>query len=316
MAEPGRASCAGDGSPTPERAVSCRARPTPGPTCTAASVPAEPSTPMGLLGTRTTELPRSEWPVLILDHHEGYISWEQFLTIEAKLAANRTTTGARPPREGGALCQGIVFCGACGRAMSTYSAGGHDYYDCAHARQDHTATTSCRSVRSDTVDAAVSDCLLSAVSGEELTLALAAADEVTERRARSTRAAELAVERAKYQADRAERALLAVEPENRLVARTFENRLEARLAELAEAEAALATQRAATAPLPPRAELEAVVTNLGELWAAPTTSNGDRKRLLRTLIANVTLSLTSTGRSCASGSTGVQAQPKSWWCNA
>ena len=245
--------------------------------------------PDGTTRTRTTELPRSEWPVVILDHHEGYIRWEQFLTIEAKLAANRTTTGARPPREGGALCQGVVSCGACGRAMSTYSAGGHDYYDCAHARQDHTATTSCRSVRSDTVDAAVTDCLLSAVSGEELTLALAAADQVTERRARSTRAAELAVERAKYQADRAERALLAVEPENRLVARTFENRLEARLAELAEAEGALATQRAATAPLPPRAELEAVVTNLAELWAAPTTSNRDRKRLLRTLIADVTL---------------------------
>jgi DNA invertase Pin-like site-specific DNA recombinase len=245
--------------------------------------------PDGTTRLRTTELPRSEWPVLIVDHHEGYISWEQFLTIEAKLAANRTTTGARPPREGGAICQGIILCGGCGRAMSTYSAGGHDYYDCAHARQDHTALSSCRSVRADTVDAAVSDCLLGAVCGEELTLALAAADEVTQRRARSTRAAELAVERAKYQADRAERALLAVEPENRLVARSFENRLEGRLAELAEAEAALVTQRAATVPLPPRAELEAVVTNLGELWAAPTTSNRDRKRLLRTLVADVTL---------------------------
>jgi DNA invertase Pin-like site-specific DNA recombinase len=245
--------------------------------------------PDGTTRMRTTELPRCEWPVLILEHHDSYISWEQFLTIEAKLAANRTTTGARPPREGGAICQGIIYCGACGRAMSTYSAGGHDYYDCAHARQDHTTTPSCRSVRADTVDVAVADCLLGAVCGEEFALALAAADEVTERRSRSTRAAELAVERATYHADRAERALLSVEPENRLVARTFENRLEGRLAELAEAEAALATQRAATAPLPPRAELEAVVTNLDELWAAPTTSNRDRKRLLRTLIADVTL---------------------------
>ena len=104
--------------------------------------------------------------------------------------------------------------------MSTYSAGGHDYYDCAHARQDHTATPTCRSVRADTIDAAVSDCLLGAVCGEELTLALAAADEVTERRSRSTRACELAVERTQYQADRAERALVAVEPENRLVGRS------------------------------------------------------------------------------------------------
>ncbi|MGH8974887.1 MAG: recombinase family protein [Acidimicrobiia bacterium] len=245
--------------------------------------------PDGTIRTRTVELPRAEWATVIVDHHPGYITWERYLVTEARLAANRTSTGARPPREGPALCQGIVFCGACGRAMSTYHAGGHDYYDCAHARSDHTATPACRSVRADTVDAAVADCLLGALSGEEVALALAAADEVTQRRARSTRAAELAVERARYQAERAERALLAVEPENRLVARNFENRLEARLSELAEVEAALATQRSATAPLPPRAELEAVVGDLGELWSAPTTSDRDRKRLLRTLVADVTL---------------------------
>src|SRR6266545_1469095 len=235
--------------------------------------------PDGTIRTRTVELPRAEWATVIVDHHPGYITWERFLVTQARLAANRTSAGARPPREGPALCQGIVFCGACGRAMSTYHAGGQDYYDCAHARSDHTATPACRSVRADTVDAAVADCLLGALSGEE----------VTKRRARSTRAAELAVERARYQAERAERALLAVEPENRLVARNFENRLEARLSELAEVEAALATQRSATAPLPPRAELEAVVGDLGELWSAPTTSDRDRKRLLRTLVADVTL---------------------------
>jgi DNA invertase Pin-like site-specific DNA recombinase len=245
--------------------------------------------PDGTIRTRTTELPRAEWTTVIVDHHPGYITWEQFTLNKARLAANRTYVGARPPREGGALCQGIVFCGACGRAMSSYHSGGHDYYDCAHSRSDHTATPACRSVRADTVDGAVADCLLGALSGEEIALALAAADEVTDRRARSTRAAELAVERARYQAERAERALVAVEPENRLVARSFENRLEARLCELAEVEAALATERAARVPLPPRAELEAVVGDLVDLWSAPTTSHRDRKRLLRTLVADVTL---------------------------
>src|SRR6266545_3130393 len=227
--------------------------------------------PNGTIRTRTMELPRAEWATVLVDHHPGYITWERFLVTEARLAANRTSAGARPAREGPALCQGIVFCGACGRAMSSYHAGGQDYYDCAHARSDHTATPACRSVRADTVDAAVADLLLGALSGEEVALALAAADEVTKRRASSTRAAELAVERARYQAERAERALLAVEPENRLVARSFENRLEARLSELGEVQAALATQRSATAPLPPRAELEAVVGDLGELWSAPVT---------------------------------------------
>ncbi len=245
--------------------------------------------PDGTIRTRTVELPRPQWATVIAGHHPGYITWDAFLSVEARLAANRTSAGARPPREGGAICQGIVCCGACGRAMSTYHAGGHDYYDCAHARSDHTATPSCRSVRSETVDTAVAACVLGAISGEELALALAAADEVTNRRARCTRAAELAVERARYQAERAERALLAVEPENRLVARNLENRLEVRLAELAETQAALAAQQAATTPLPPRAELEAAVADLGGLWAAPTTSDRDRKRLLRTLVADVTL---------------------------
>jgi hypothetical protein len=98
--------------------------------------------PDGTIRTRTSELPRPEWSTVIIEHHPGYITWERFLANEAKLAANRTSAGARPPREGGAICQGIVLCGACGRTMSTYSAGGHDYYDCSHSRSDHTATPS------------------------------------------------------------------------------------------------------------------------------------------------------------------------------
>src|SRR5438128_6607105 len=116
-----------------------------------------------------------------------------------------------------------------------------------------------------------------------------AADEVTERRQRSTRASELALERAQYDADRAERALLGCEPENRLVARSLESRWEAKLAGVAEAEAALAVTQATVPALPPRGELEALATDLPALWAASSTSAKDRKRLMRTLVADVTL---------------------------
>jgi DNA invertase Pin-like site-specific DNA recombinase len=245
--------------------------------------------PDGTIRTRRVELSRPEWATVIAEHHAGYITWETFLAIEARLVANQTSAGAQPPREGAALCQGIIYCGGCGRAMTAHYSVGNDYYDCARSRANHTRTSACRSVQASPVDAAVAGLLLGAISGEEVALALAATDEVTARRARSTRAAELGVERARYQAERAERALLSVEPENRLVARAFENRLEARLGELAEAEAALATQRATIVPLPPRAEIEAAVANLGQLWGAPTTSHRDRKRLLRTLIADITL---------------------------
>jgi DNA invertase Pin-like site-specific DNA recombinase len=245
--------------------------------------------PDGSVHSATTELPRDQWEVLIRGHHAGYITFEAYLANEAKLAANRTNAGARPPREGTALCQGIVFCGACGRSMQVRYQDRYPRYECSHSRADHVATPLCGSVRADTIDEAVTAALLTAVEPGQLALALAAADEVTARRHRSDRAAELAVERARYDADRAERAFLACEPENRLVARSLEARWETRLTDLAQAQAALATQLSAQPELPSPRQLAATVADLPALWSAPTTSDKDRKRLLRTLLGDVTL---------------------------
>jgi DNA invertase Pin-like site-specific DNA recombinase len=245
--------------------------------------------PDGQVRSSVTELPRDQWEVLIPGHHPGYITWEDYLANEAKLAANRTNAGARPPREGTALCQGIVFCGACGRSMQVRYQDRYPRYECSHSRADHVATPLCGSVRADTIDEAVAPALLAAVQPAQVALALAAAGEVTTRRQRSVRAAELAAERARYDAARAERAFLACEPENRLVARSLEARWEARLTGLADAEAALATQRSAQPELPSPGQLAATIADLPTLWSAPATSDKDRKRLLRTLLADVTI---------------------------
>jgi DNA invertase Pin-like site-specific DNA recombinase len=241
--------------------------------------------PDGTITTRVVQLPRAEWPVVIYDHHPGYISWEQYLANERRLAANDTRSGQRPAREGAALCQGMLRCGSCGGSMSTRYAGEIGYYECTHSRADHIATPGCRSVNATVVDELVARRLLAALAPEELKLALAAADEVADRRARSTRAVELRVERARYDALRAERAFHACEPDNRLVARNLETRWEQKLRELAEAEAELAEQTK-PAPEPSREQLERLAP---KLWAADTTANRDRKRLLRAMIADVTL---------------------------
>ncbi len=245
--------------------------------------------PDGSVHTGLVERPRTQWPVLIRDHHDGYIGWAEYLANEARLAANRTNTGARPPREGSALCQGIIACGSCGKPMRTnYHTDQRPAYECSR-RADRQSTPTCRSVAAATVDDAVADRLLAALNPHEVALALAAADAVADRHHRLGRAAELAVERARYEADRAERAFHAVEPENRLVAGTLERRWENKLAALADAEQALAAAREALPPLPGRAELEQLAADLPRLWSEPTTSNKDRKRLLHTLIADITL---------------------------
>ncbi|MFN8215197.1 MAG: recombinase family protein [Solirubrobacterales bacterium] len=228
--------------------------------------------PDGTITTKTIELPRSEWAVLIHDHHPGYLSWQAFLANEQRLAANNSRRGARPVREGRALCPRIVRCGGCGRPMSTsHRAAQSPVYDCSRSRADHVHTPACRSV-------------LAAV-----------ADEVADRRARSGRAIELRAERARYEAARAERAFHQCEPENRLVARSLEARWEQKLRELAEAEAALAA-RAAPAREPSREEIEALAANVPALWGAETTCERDRKRLLRALISDVTITSEPEGR--------------------
>ena len=206
-------------------------------------------TPDGTIVTKKAALPRAEWAVLIPDHHPAYISWDAFLANHARLAANHTSKGERPAREGSAICQGIVSCGSCGRTMGTHYQRGTIGYKCSRSRLEHLNTPACREVKAAVVDELVARRLFAALAPEEIALALAATDEVTERHARASRALELRVERARYEAVRAERAFHACEPDNRLVARTLETRWEAKLRELRDAEAELAEQ-ATPAPEP------------------------------------------------------------------
>jgi len=244
--------------------------------------------PDGTIRIKTAELPREQWQVLIRDHHPAYITWENFLTNSKRLAANCTSQGARPAREGSALLQGIVLCGGCGHPMSTMYPGGKAIYDCSRSRCDHVTTTQCRSILAEVVDRAVGARFLEVLAPEEIALALAAADEVTARKANRNRTLELRVERTRYEAARAERAFHHCDPDNRLVARSLERRWEEKLRELTEAERELACQMNEPA-LPSRDQLESLAAEFPRLWAAPTTSDKERKRLLRTLVGDVTL---------------------------
>jgi len=257
--------------------------------------------PDGTICGKRVELPTDQWAVLIRDHHPGYISWETFAANKNRLAANCTARGARPVREGGALLQGIVLCGGCGRPMSTsYRKGGKAVYSCSRSRAERLSTARCRSINADVIDRIVAERLLAALAPEEIAMALAAADEVAERRANRNRALELRVERARYEAERAERAFHHCDPDNRLVARSLERRWEEKLHELADAERELAC-RIKEPVRPSRTEIETLAADLPRLWALPTTSDRDRKRLLRSLIGDVTLIAEPTGKKARVG---------------
>ena len=99
------------------------------------------------------------------------------------------------------------------------------------------------------------------------------------------------IEKVQYEAQRAERQYMAVEPENRVVARTLERRWNEQLEALERVKRE--AEQALQAPtLLSDEELEKVRllgADLSAVWETPTTTNRDRKRLLRCLIEEVQL---------------------------
>ena len=104
----------------------------------------------------------------------------------------------------------------------------------------------------------------------------------------------LEVERARYQAERAERQYRTVEPENRLVARGLETEWENRLRDLAAAEAELRRrEQQRPNPLGPEQleRIQILGSDILQVWTAPTITDRDRKELLRTLLEEVIFDL-------------------------
>jgi len=198
-------------------------------------------------------------------------------------------------REGTALLQGIVLCGICGRKMSVQHHAARERraptYLCAQGYHDGERHI-CQSMTARPVDAAVVAAFLEAVAPLQLDVAMQVLSQIEQQMAVERRQWELQIEQAHYEARLAQRQYDAVDPENRLVARELERRWNDQLERVAQLERAY-TQAAQQAhwQLSPeeQAALRDLAQNLPAIWAAATTTNRERKQLLRSAIAMVQL---------------------------
>jgi DNA invertase Pin-like site-specific DNA recombinase len=253
----------------------------------------------GKIKRRSRKLPQSQWAVLIHDHHPGYIDWSTYEANQARIGTNIRPRAHQPEgavREGAALLQGIATCGHCGRKLHTQYPGrnARPGYYCAGKNIVNGRGLYCLNIGGVQIDKAVSEAILQALKPAAFDATLQATQQLESDHEAALTQWQLAVERTRYEAQRAERRYRAVDPENRLVARGLEAEWELRLSELEQAQADLLRKsQSRPAKLTPE-NYERILTlgaDLQRVWAAPSTTDRDRKELLHTLLDDVIITL-------------------------
>ena len=263
-------------------------------------VPGRPST------GRVARSP-DQWLVAIPGALPAYITVEAYHANLARLAANAAR--ADQPgvvRAGSALLSGLARCGRCGRRMTVrYHVRGQatqPEYVCARQLTDYGAGQRCQALAGACVDALVTEQVLAALAPAAVEVSLRAAEQVEAERAELEQLWTQRLERAQVAADRARRCYRLAEPENRLVVRQLE----------ADWEAALAAQqrlredydrftRTCPRPLTPAQQqaITARAADVQSLWAAATTTDADRKQLIRALVDQVTITVAGSSERVA-----------------
>ncbi len=237
-------------------------------------------------------LPQSEWPVLLQNAHPAYLSWEQFQANQQRLAENaqgiQWTRGA--PRQGAALLQGLARCAHCGRSLHVHYTHASAYV-CDHDTRNFAAPR-CQTFHMATIDQAITQLVLEAVQPARLEAALSAIQQIEAQHQALTRQWQMRLEQAHYEVELARRRYESVDPNNRLVAAELEQRWEEKLLaqrQLQEEWQAFQSRQLPSLSPADQAEIRQLAQDLPALWFAPTTTQEDRKRLLRCLIREVRL---------------------------
>lgn len=253
----------------------------------------------GTFRSTSKRMPMSSWTVLIHDHHEGYITWKEYIDNQKILESNRTNGEDAllngPAREGLALLQGLLLCGSCSRRLTVrYKGHGGIYptYECNWKRREGLSTGSCMHVHSDLIDTPIINRVLEVIRPKQIEAAVKALEEIERREEAVDNQWRMQIERAEYEANLAQRRYEAVDPDNRLVAGTLEKRWNDALVRLEEVRQKLEEHRQKnriSATEDQKAQLLKLAHNFPKLWKAHSTRAKDRKRILRLIIKDITV---------------------------
>ncbi len=250
--------------------------------------------------------PQREWTVLIVGHHAGYISWEQFQRHQAMLAENtnmKSRMKRRAGRGGQSLLAGLLRCGRCGRMLQVVYGGKQGNvprYQC-QGEKGHLGLSRCLYFSGAGVDRAVGGEILRAVDQSAIEAALQAAARIAQQDKQREEAIALELEQARYEARLAARRYEAVDPDNRLVASELEARWNAALRRVEEVDSKRQEARPKTSKLamPDQDTLLALACDLPTVWNDEASDMRLKQRIARILIEEIIANVSEQGREIA-----------------
>ena len=236
-------------------------------------------------------VPMEQWKVLIKDRLPAYITWDQYLKNRDRVEQNRNGPGSPGvPRDGAALLPGVLVCGNCGRHMqASYHANGMAQYACNRQYVEATEPR-CYGLAAREIDDLVAQQVLRVLEPAVMDLSLRACGDIERERERFEKHWRQRRQRARYDVELAERRYQAVDPANRLVAATLERQWEEALGQerqLQEEYDRFAREAPAQLSDEERERIEALARDIPALWDAPSTTNVDRKQMIRCLVERV-----------------------------
>lgn len=244
-------------------------------------------------------LPREEWTALIPGAHPGYVSWEKFEANLVRLRDNAQAHGKdrrkSPPCEGPALLQGLAVCGVCGQRMTVryHVRKGRQWPEYVCQREAiETATAKCQNIPGLGIDQSIGALLVTSVTPVTLEVALQVQLELDSRADEASALRRQRVERARYEADLARRRFMDADPSNRLVVDVLEAEWNGKLRTLNDAQEELERRKAedhVALDDERRKSILSLATDFPRLWNDPKTPQRERKRMVRLLLEDVTL---------------------------
>jgi hypothetical protein len=160
---------------------------------------------------------------VLLEQHPGSRSWAICLQNPQRLEANRALpadAAGGAAKRGPAVRRGLLRCGRCGRTLqgvSSGTTGRGPRYGCRGGRVDR-GSSSCLTVGGLRVEQAVTAAGLEALQPAGVQAACLALERVERAHDTQRQAVELAVDKARYEVQRARRPYARGDPDHRLVA--------------------------------------------------------------------------------------------------